>query len=536
MPDFSVEKYTEFLNKHPEYKGVELSNEIILSIMAKDSKVSTSEIAKAKEGSILAKEKLQFVPENDDVSEILGAEFSTRKDEKNSDEDKWYINEPAIKDIQLDKNQMAVMSQFTYKALKKKYKDFDVKMEDNSIAVIDKNTGIRKFFFSKNLANQVVKETYNEHGDVLSIVKINHDGEIDSVKTNYHAPVSYDPNVVPAYLDKPLNAPESDTTISNNIIAMTDLLKSNKHSKEEILSLLQEIPLTSANEFIDQYSSKTGNEFFEDIKNSTVLDEKSKKELLEQFYDIFPFYKNFDKDKRIENTRVENEYYKGSAYDVQYHGFVIVIENKNTGEKSRINMNKLFDGSKDKDKAEMAKLFQSGKIPAEVLADISREVSSVGHHQRKFFDSMAGYYLGDDIKTMIKSGVFVHEVGHAVDSLYDYNGQKYTGFSVNEKFQKTFEAEMNAYTASGKKPFDEDNTKFFSNIGRPYATASNYEMFAECYALLMNGKCGSKSVILEYFPNTLQAVKEGLDEIRNLPDSQRRDTTSQGAVIEVIVN
>ena len=47
-------------------------------------------------------------------------------------------------------------------------------------------------------------------------------------------------------------------------------------------------------------------------------------------------------------------------------------------------------------------------------------------------------------------------------------------------------------------------------------------MFAECYTLLMSGHCSSKDLILDYFPKTLEIVKEHLKQIRTLPDGIRR--------------
>jgi hypothetical protein len=91
--------------------------------------------------------------------------------------------------------------------------------------------------------------------------------------------------------------------------------------------------------------------------------------------------------------------------------------------------------------------------------------------------------------------------------------------------------EMETYEASGQRraqiTYNNDgSTSFWTANGRDegpynYCTATELEMFAECYTLLTTGDCDSKEAILTYFPETLKAVEKQLAEIRALPERQR---------------
>ena len=123
--------------------------------------------------------------------------------------------------------------------------------------------------------------------------------------------------------------------------------------------------------------------------------------------------------------------------------------------------------------------------------------------------------------------IVIHELGHAID----YNGYLKNSPSSENSFKDTFEQELKGYLAAGKvqykyepdfiKTVDIDQGTIDFNTC--YATASEREMFAECYTLLMNGDCKSKEHIEKYFPKTLQAAKALLQEIRNKNDFERHN-------------
>ena len=82
-----------------------------------------------------------------------------------------------------------------------------------------------------------------------------------------------------------------------------------------------------------------------------------------------------------------------------------------------------------------------------------------------------------------------------------------------------FKKKYNSYNTDNYRYSGSEHESFGASN---YATYSTGEMFAECYTLLMSGHCNSKDLILDYFPKTLEIVKEHLKQIRTLPDGIRR--------------
>ena len=115
-----------------------------------------------------------------------------------------------------------------------------------------------------------------------------------------------------------------------------------------------------------------------------------------------------------------------------------------------------------------------------------------------------------DTASLSSMAIVAHELGHAVD----FNG-KYTNTSSiddNQEFMSAFNEEMEAYIAQGGKK---------GGPGATYATTNEEEMFAECYTLLMLGNCGSKDIIVKFFPKTLKAVEKHIEYVRSLPTNVR---------------
>ncbi len=87
--------------------------------------------------------------------------------------------------------------------------------------------------------------------------------------------------------------------------------------------------------------------------------------------------------------------------------------------------------------------------------------------------------------------------------------------SNNQEFLETFRKELELAKPAIKKDI--------KNGGRLdiYCLKTENEMFADCYTLLMLGKCPSKDTILEYFPETLEQAKKQIEYVRSADDNLR---------------
>lgn len=280
------------------------------------------------------------------------------------------------------------------------------------------------------------------------------------------------------------------------------------------------------------YKSMTGVELLKDLGEEWSLSAAEIKSLKEHINKCME--NPLDYKDKFENTssKIENPYHSGDEFAVKQDGDTITVKNKTTGREHQLDLNRLT-ARVDADKRVQLKQIIQG-LPGEVLEDLCIEMDRMTSEDT--YEEYAGWYTqgktsplfgislnGTDLINMrnINPNTLVHELGHAID----YNGfiSNTSTIGENENFQKTIKKEMDNYLAKGNKCYESDdiNSQYSVDKYYNYCTANEREMFAECYTLLMMGDCNSKNCILTYFPETLNAVKEHLQYVRNLPESKR---------------
>ena len=239
------------------------------------------------------------------------------------------------------------------------------------------------------------------------------------------------------------------------------------------------------------------------------------------------------------NSQVKNEYYTGVSCQVSRKGdYISVVHPDRPWETYSIDLAKLVENLPVEEGIRVKKMIQ--ELPGEVLIDLAIELknSSLNDGQsdenqrlesiskkKRGYSAAAWYSSNSDSITVGVDGdydssrTFVRELGHAVD----FNGRILnTASSESSKvFQNTFKKEMEVYLSKGNKIYDGNENVYYKK-GSSYATYNEYEMFAECYTLMMTGNCNSKQLILDYFPNTLKAVGTLLKEVRAMDEAKRR--------------
>ena len=205
--------------------------------------------------------------------------------------------------------------------------------------------------------------------------------------------------------------------------------------------------------------------------------------------------------------------YKGDSYSVSRQNGILTIKNMRTGKISKINENTMFEDLTLEQKSRMRRIFQ--ELPGEILADLAVECRKINNGLDVNIERGAAFYSSgsDDITIEIKgyivsAGVFVHELGHAIDNKGKWSYGKFLSEN-NAELKKVFEEEKAKYKAAGHSLYEDTKDSFISNVGN-YATSNELEMFAECYSLITMGDCSSKVMLLEYFPKTVNMVKNML--------------------------
>ena len=235
---------------------------------------------------------------------------------------------------------------------------------------------------------------------------------------------------------------------------------------------------------------------------------------------------------QISESKICNKYYtsKHSYTKIVRDDKIIITDSENV--QTVIDKNKLLSVYASDDKEVMWSVIRD--LPAEVLKDMSEEVT---FENIKECEGASGSF--DFIVDRINIGDIVdiecilHEIGHAIDCVgagSEYNYQ--TVF--NTKFSRLFMDEMQAFEKAGNKRCVayynskgeyivlNDKLQFAdTNQNSTYATLDGQEMFAECYALLMNGESQSEELISKYFPKTLNCVLEMVESTREIPKSQK---------------
>lgn len=266
--------------------------------------------------------------------------------------------------------------------------------------------------------------------------------------------------------------------------------------------------------FLKDYEEQNGIEYLDALENSTILDKYEKEEIKKLI--MGDFYKMKEPFKEVIGAKIENEYYKGDEFDLKWSGQIINITNKTTGETARLDLEQVLADTPKKIKLRFMNLLNKKHMQPEILFDFAKECKTF---KRSIYGGSV-WSGTDTINSTFSLGTFVHELGHLIDE--DDNGYS-SAYSKN--FSETFNSEMDAYIASGKKPFKyRENWTDFFRIPRNYATESPQEFFAESYELLMLGRNSSKNTILKYFPKSFEVVKELLKKQRELSVEQRRVT------------
>ncbi len=370
---------------------------------------------------------------------------------------------------------------------------------------------------------------YNENGIKTSEILYRSEKENDYLKKEYQSDgtliATYD--VLSKTYDCPVAKELKELIYAKNSIGLP------VSKREEIKdSIMNKINDENAVIIQKAYKSMTGVELLKDLGEEWSLSAaeiKSQKEHINKCMENPLDYKD-----KFENTssKIENPYHSGDEFAVKQDGDTITVKNKTTGREHQLDLNRLT-ARVDADKRVQLKQIIQG-LPGEVLEDLCIEMDRMTSEDT--YEEYAGWYTqgktsplfgislnGTDLINMrnINPNTLVHELGHAID----YNGfiSNTSTIGENENFQKTIKKEMDNYLAKGNKCYESDdiNSQYSVDKYYNYCTANEREMFAECYTLLMMGDCNSKNCILTYFPETLNAVKEHLQYVRNLPESKR---------------
>ena len=280
------------------------------------------------------------------------------------------------------------------------------------------------------------------------------------------------------------------------------------------------------------YQKKTDSNLLDDIEKSHGLDQKTKDELKTHLMKMA--YSTYDKTK-TRSSQVKNGFYKGGNYTItSKFGKTTVVDNS-TGKKHTLDLDKMLSKLPDAEQAKTLKMMQN--LPAEVLIDLSVEINKkINDGKNIGMKNAAAFYTPDDNEITLgvnrpiydNAEIFVHELGHAID----YNGVILnTAGSTDGNMKKVFEKELKAYLAKGYKQSEGAGRKSTVILNgkkqSSYATTDEQEMFAECYTLMMLGDCKSKEVITKFFPETFNAAKKLLAEIRNKPNIVRNSPAAR---------
>lgn len=303
--------------------------------------------------------------------------------------------------------------------------------------------------------------------------------------------------------------------------------------KEIKETVLKKINLENISVILEAYKKSTGVDLLQDISDEWAISSSDLKEIKDHIKKCAETKHEYKSDFENPSSQVKNEFHTGPEFSVKQKNDVITVKNKSTGKEHSIDLNKLLRIVSPDKQVKLKQVIQN--LPGEVLEDLSIEVDTLYEAEQ---DGNTGAFYNEGADTISIFNIFingsdsismidinqnnlVHEIGHAVD----FNGYFSNTSTIgdNKNFVKVNEQEMEKYVEAGNKRFDvNDNTTHLSNDKTyNYCTMSDLEMFAECYSLLMTGECNSKECILKYFPETLKAVKEHINNTRKLPESKR---------------
>lgn len=235
----------------------------------------------------------------------------------------------------------------------------------------------------------------------------------------------------------------------------------------------------------------------------------------------------------FETSKISNKYYtsKYSYTKISMSNKIIILDSENN--KTVIDKNNLLRVYSQHDKNVIWDVIKD--FPAEALVDMAVEVT-FSNERVSEGASAAFNHVFDKIiiGEAVSAEDILHEMGHAIDCKGKGSENNYQT-KYNAKFKQAFKDDMDAFLKGGNKryilKYDTNNDRYTgknenfleakSDNDSNYATESEQEMFAECYALITLGHCESEEVINKYFQNTKNCVIEMVENTRKLPKSQR---------------
>lgn len=322
-----------------------------------------------------------------------------------------------------------------------------------------------------------------------------------------------------------LEAAVTDITSEATEIAnkLHNIIYNDNNKLEKIIEVIEnEVDPVNISFVMDKYAKMSnGGDLKEDIRSISGI----------HFIKNYKLNKILDSQLHFENldTNIDNEHWQGDVHDVTRNGSTFTITNKDTNETREVNLvTLLYEFKSNEDRKEIVNTMQ--ELPAEVLMDISAEQTSFMKLEGKTVldlgdgaecDAAAYYEPGEDknaFKPNNNAPTIVHEIGHSLDHNYNnYYGENLSSVAQSKYFPDIFNEELQEYLDTGNKKYDyKENTDI-----KTYATATEQEMFAECYTLLMTGDCNSKKTIEKYFPKTLSYVKQLVEFNRSHADEIR---------------
>ena len=234
----------------------------------------------------------------------------------------------------------------------------------------------------------------------------------------------------------------------------------------------------------------------------------------------------------FETSKISNKYYtsKYSYTKITMNNKIVIMNSENN--KTVIDKNNLLRVYSQHDKNVIWDVIKD--FPAEALVDMAVEVTFSNERVSEGVAAAFNYVFDKIIiGEVVSAEDILHEMGHAIDCKGKGNNSHQT--MHNAKFKQAFKDDMDAFLKGGNKryilKYDTNNDRYTgknevfseakSDNDSNYATLSEQEMFAECYALIMLGHCQSEEVINKYFQNTKNCVIEMVENTRKLPKSQR---------------
>ena len=283
---------------------------------------------------------------------------------------------------------------------------------------------------------------------------------------------------------------------------------------------------------MEDYFAMTGNELFNDIAFANIP-EKIKEQLLDIIYGDFDKIKGYNPELVIENSQINNDYYVGDEYALRYNGPVIYIENKTTGEETRLNLQKLLQLENFTRDQRNKFIKEIQKLPAEVLENLAIEIAYIKAIKEENTYIVIGSefqagatYDKDVMDIFIPKGEFlIHELGHALDHIFYGDSFDFDTFaSMDSEFKAKYDELVTRYEAKGNKRFNLNNPyeqKVSRKTGDNYMTLDEREGFAICFQAMMGCDDLQTKFLFKEMPELMDYAIEHYRNIRSMKKEYR---------------